>query len=188
MTRLGIVEDYRRYRAEGNATAARVLLCQGFWAICEYRVAHAVTRIRTRALRSLLTKCCVLSQKLIQIVTGIHLPRTCHIGRSLYIPHAGPVFVSEAACIGDSCTLHPGVVIGAAGRGDRRGSPRIGDRVFLGVHAVVLGGIRVGSDSAIGAGAVVTHDIPPESVVVGNPARCISSNGSRGLITKATAS
>lgn len=182
MKLFGIVDDYRRYRAEGNSSLARVLLCQGFWAICEYRIAHAAFCLPNFMARNVLTKLCVLTQKVIQVVTGIQLPRTCRVGPALYIPHFGPVFIGEDVTIGSHCTIHPGTVIGSAGRGERRGCPALGDRVFVGVNAVLLGRITVGSDAAVGAGAVVTADVPPRSVVVGNPARVISTVGSRGLI------
>lgn len=183
MKLLGILADYRRYRAEGNTSFARVILSQGFWAVCEYRVGHAVTRLRSPLLRRPLSKLFALTQKVIQIVTGIHLPHTCRIGRSLYIPHFGPVIVGDEVAIGDYCTIHPGTVIGSAGRNERRGCPELGNRVFVGANAVLIGKITVGSGAAVGAGAVVTSDVAPHSVVVGNPARLISTNGSRDLIS-----
>lgn len=183
MKLFGIVADYRRYRAEGNDSLPRILLSQGFWAICEYRLGHAATRLRNPVLRKPLTKFFVLTQKAIQVMTSIHLPHTCRIGRSLYIPHFGPVIVGDEVTVGDYCTIHPGTVIGSAGRGKRRGCPELGNRVYVGVNAILIGKITVGSGAAIGAGAVVTADVAPHSVVVGNPARSISTAGSRGLIS-----
>jgi serine O-acetyltransferase len=183
MKPLELKHDFHRYREVGSGRLGSILLAQGFWAICEYRVAHAAMQVRSPILRGILSKCCVVTGKIIQLATGIHIPRTCRIGKGLYIPHSGPIFIASTATLGDFCTIHPGVVIGSAGRGDRRGSPSLGDRVYLGVNAVVLGRVIVGSDSAIGAGAVVTKDVPAHSVMVGNPARCISTAGSQGLIT-----
>ena len=49
----------------------------------------------------------------------------------------------------------------------------IGDNVWLGGGAIVLAGVTIGADSVVGAGAVVTRDVPPGVVVVGNPARVL---------------
>jgi serine acetyltransferase len=68
--------------------------------------------------------------------------------------------------------------LGGTGVWDRRSLIRpttIRDRCFIGVNAVVLCGVTVGPDSIVGAGAVVCHDVPPRTVVAGNPARVICS-------------
>jgi len=51
----------------------------------------------------------------------------------------------------------------------------IGRRVYIGADAIVLPGVTIGDDAVVGAGSVVTHDVPPGAVVAGNPARRISS-------------
>lgn len=178
----GIRNDYNRYRSEGCKPASKILLCQGFWALCEYRIGNAATRIRHPLVRSICGKVFVLTQKIMHILTGIHIPRTCSLGRSIYIPHSGPIFIGEAVTIGDGCTIHPGAVIGSAGRGSRRGCPTLGECVFVGVNAIIIGQVTIGDHSAIGAGAVVTKDVKAGSVMVGNPARCISLAGSWDLI------
>jgi serine O-acetyltransferase len=63
--------------------------------------------------------------------------------------------------------------IGAKGVGDDLGVPTIGDHVYVGANAVVIGTIHVGDGAVIGAGSVVLRDVPPGSVVAGNPARII---------------
>jgi serine O-acetyltransferase len=92
--------------------------------------------------------------------------------------------VSSGAVIGRFCTLTQGVTIGhrGGGGGQRRGVPRIGDRVYLGPGSAVIGPITVGDDALIGVGAVVTRSVPARGVVVGNPARLISTAGSFDLI------
>ena len=56
--------------------------------------------------------------------------------------------------------------------------------VYIGPGAKVIGGIRIGNNVAIGANAVVTHDVPDNAVVGGVPARILSYNGSSGLINR----
>jgi serine O-acetyltransferase len=76
------------------------------------------------------------------------------------------------------------VTLGQSNRGERRGSPVIGDNVFIGAGAKIFGMIKVGNNAAIGANCVVTKDVPENGVVVGVPGRIISMNGSRGYINR----
>jgi serine O-acetyltransferase len=93
----------------------------------------------------------------------------------LMIRHGnGTVIVAES--IGEDCEVYQQVTVGA-GRG---GFPVIGDRVDLCAGALVFGGIRIGNDVIIGAGAVVTKNVPDQAVMVGNPARQVgTTNGLR---------
>ena len=117
-----------------------------------------------------------------EVFTQISLPASAEIGSGLLIPHYGPVVINHAAKIGSNSFVHHGVTIGAAGTGERRGSPVIGNRVFIGANAIVVGPIEVGDDAVIGAGAVVNKSIPARAVVVGNPFRIVSYKGSFDLI------
>lgn len=82
--------------------------------------------------------------------------------RTLLMAH---VHIGHDAIVGDDCELAPGVVIG--------GSAEIGSGVKIGLNACVLPFITVGAGARVGAGAVVTRDVPPYTVVVGNPAHPI---------------
>lgn len=113
---------------------------------------------------------------------GIDIHPMTHIGPGLYIGHFGGIIVSPSAVLGRDCNLSPGVVIGIASRGKRKGTPALGDRVYIGPGAKLNGGIRVGDDVAIGANCVVTQDVPDHAVVVGVPGRIISFNGSSEYI------
>lgn len=170
--------DYRRYRAMGAQPLVIIFMTQGFWASTVYRLSYAGRRIRVPGLRHLAIVLGLLAGKWIEIVAGISLPATCQIGPGLYIGHFGPVIVSPSARLGSNCNLSQGVTIGLAGRGEKRGAPQIGDRAYIGTNAVVLGAITIGSDAALGAGAIVTKDVPPRGVAVGNPARVVSTGGS----------
>jgi serine O-acetyltransferase len=68
------------------------------------------------------------------------------------------------------------------GRGENRGSPKLGDRVFVGPGACLFGSITIGNDVAIGANAVVTKDLPDNAVAVGVPAKIVSYKGSQDFI------
>ena len=73
--------------------------------------------------------------------------------------------------IGDNVNLHKGCTIGSIMAGKRAGSPKIGNCVFVGINAAVVGGITIGDDVMIAPNAFVNFDVPPHSVVVGNPGK-----------------
>jgi len=134
---------------------------------------------------------CIIIHKFCEIITGISLPPQCEIGEGLHISHFGGIIVNSRSKIGDYCNLHQGVTIGSSGRGDNENSPILGDRVYIGANAVLIGDITIGDDVVIGAGAIVVNSIPARAVVVGNPAKIVSYIGSfqyvryRGMDTDA---
>lgn len=84
---------------------------------------------------------------------------------SLIMPHPYGIVIHSKAELGDGLVIMQQVTIGARNVDDR--APVVEDNVFIGAGAKVLGGIRIGRHCTIGANAVVTHDIPPASTVVG---------------------
>ena len=73
---------------------------------------------------------------------------------------------------------------GTPGPGARAGAPVIGNNVFIGAGAKIIGRIQVGDGAAIGANAVVTRDVPAGAAVGGVPARVISNEGSTGYVNR----
>jgi len=170
--------DYRRYRATDESWAGTLFLSQGFAASTVYRIAHAVTKMRPGIIQTILRVFMALAQKLIEVLTGICLPRHCEIGEGLYIGHYGTIIFPRYGQLGRNCNVGQTVTMGVGGIGDHRGCPSIGDRVFIGPHSVIVGKITIGDDAMIGAGAVITRSVPARAVVLGNPARVISFHGS----------
>lgn len=121
----------------------------------------------------------ILHRKKIKLGMDI---QTFNIGKGFYIGHWGQIFVSSEAVIGNNCNISQGVTIGVSNRGNNKGAPTIGDRVYIGPGVKIFGNIKIGNDVSIGANDVVTKDIPDNSVAVGIPARVISSDGSQGYI------
>lgn len=113
---------------------------------------------------------------------GVFIKFTTKIGGGLYLPHALNIVVNHRCQIGSNCNLSQSVTLGAANRGDRAGSPTIGDKVYIAPGAVIFGAINIGDHAAIGANCVVTKDVPTNGVVVGVPGKIISMNGSAGYI------
>jgi len=113
---------------------------------------------------------------------GISIPPETVIGSGFYIGHFGGIVVSPKSKIGKNCNISQGVTIGQTNRGSRKGFPIIGNNVYIGPGAKIIGGVTIGNDVAVGANCVVTKDVPDNAVVVGVPGRVISYDGSRGYI------
>jgi serine O-acetyltransferase len=92
--------------------------------------------------------------------------------------------VNREVVIGNNCNLSHGVTLGQLNRGEKAGCPVIGNNVYIGPGAVVIGRIRVGDHAAIGANAVVIGDVAERTTVGGVPARAISNSGSEGYVNR----
>ena len=117
-----------------------------------------------------------------QFKYGISIPHETLIGDGLYIGHFGGIVVNSKSKIGKNFNISQGVTLGMANRGKNKGYPEIGDNVYIGPGAKVIGGIKIGNNVAVGANCVVTKDVPDNAVVVGVPGKVISYNGSGGYI------
>jgi len=173
-----IGDDYRRYfhavsTMHADARARLIALLQyGFIATCIYRYGRWIRGIRPRTL-SLPLKLIyhVLNIGVAHCLFGIRISPDSDIGPGLYIGHFGGIVVHGN--LGAQCSLGQGVTIGAKGAGRSNGFPVIGDRVYLGAGAMVIGNIHVGNDVVVGANTVVVQDVPAGYRVVSAPARLL---------------
>lgn len=125
-----------------------------------FRIGAAADRLSIRGVPSLM-------QRRILVKYGMEIAPSTQVGGGLYVPH--PVgCVLHARSIGSNVSVIGNATFGT--RSDARW-PEIGDGVFVGVGARVLGGITVGAGASIGANAVVLTDVPAGAVAVGVPAR-----------------
>jgi acetyltransferase-like isoleucine patch superfamily enzyme len=114
---------------------------------------------------------------------GVHLEcwknATIRIGTGTYINRNTEIVASQAVTIGANCMIARDVLIMDTDQHPVRGQAliskpvEIGDRVWLGSRSIILKGVSIGHDSIVGAGAIVTKSVPPDSVVVGPAARVI---------------
>ena len=114
---------------------------------------------------------------------GISIPFNTKIGAGFYIGHFSGIIVSPDCIIGKNCNISQGVTLGQTNRGDKKGSPVIGNNVYIGPGAKLIGRIYIGDNVAIGANSVVTKDVESNAVVAGAPARILSMEGANGYIT-----
>jgi serine O-acetyltransferase len=112
--------------------------------------------------------------ELTRILTGVEIHPGAILGPGLFIDHATGVVIGETAEVGEDVTLFHGVTLGGSGRETGKRHPTVGDRVVIGAGAKILGAIKIGDDSRIGANSVVVKEVPASAVVVGVPGQIVS--------------
>lgn len=110
-----------------------------------------------------------------QIKYGFQISAKTEIDGGLYLGHWGAIVVNPNAKIGKNCNLAQGVTIGQTNRGERKGVPEIGDNVWIGANAVIVGGITIGNNVLVAPNAYVNEDVEDNSIVIGNPMKVIKS-------------
>ncbi len=118
-----------------------------------------------------------------QIKYGFQIYPETQIGPGLYLGHWGALVINPKVQIGKNCNIAQGVTIGQQNRGKNLGAPVIGNEVWIGPNAVIVGQIKIGDNVLIAPNAYVNTDIPSNSVVVGNPATFTENqNATQGYI------
>jgi serine O-acetyltransferase len=165
-------EDIARYRARGHS-GKQLWLDPAVWAIASYRLSHwlyvgrpsVLVRVPLKVLSFLAVKFCVVFMEM-------DIDPQAVIGGGLYIAHIGGVHINPGAVIGRNCDLAHRVTIGASAMG-RGGIPVLGDDVYIGTGAVLVGKIKVGDGAKIAANTLVMSNVPAGATVMGVPGRII---------------
>lgn len=100
---------------------------------------------------------------------GLEISPSTLVGGGLYIGHAYNITINPNTKIGWNCNLHKGIVIGQTNRGGKKGAPTIGNNVWIGINAAIVGNVIIGDDVLIAPNSYVNCDIPSHSIVFGNP-------------------
>jgi serine O-acetyltransferase len=158
--------------ATGVATPELLAGWPGLHAVLAHRVAHALLRARVPVVPRALA---YVSRS----VTGIEIHPAARVGAALFIDHGMGVVIGETAELGDNVTVYQGVTLGGTGFATGKRHPTVQDNVTIGSGAKLLGPITIGHGAKIGANAVVIHDVPPNSTVVGNPGHPVRVEGRR---------
>ena len=143
-----------------------VFLYPSFKVMLHYRVAHKLYKNGHYFWARL------ISQRAVR-KTGIEIHPGAEIGENFFIDHGNGVIIGETAVVGNNVTLYQGVTLGGTGKEHGKRHPTIGDNVMISAGAKIIGSFKVGENSKIGAGSVVTRSIPANCVAVGNPCRVI---------------
>lgn len=156
---------YKKDPAADNIV--EVLLCYpGLHALILHRVAH---KLRYWGIPVIPRMISYISR----ILTGIEIHPGARIGRRFFIDHGMGVVIGETTFIGDDVLIYQGVTLGGTGKEHGKRHPTLEDNVIVGAGAKVLGNLRIGKNSRIGAGSVVVDDVPENSTVVGIPGRVV---------------
>jgi len=152
------------------------LLEPGFVSLALYRYGRWVLGIRNPALRWFMSKFYGLGKHLILNVTRVCIPPQVQIGEDFHIIHPGFQMIHPDVVIGDRCGIMHNVTLGT---NMGPGVPRIGDDVFIGCNTSILGAVKIGDRSRIGANTLVTTNVPPDSIAIGSPAKIYPQLGMR---------
>ena len=163
-------EDLRAAAQHDPAARTRlelVLAYPGLHAVWLHRLAHRWWQ------RPPLRLAARLLSHLNRALTGVEIHPAAKIGRRLFIDHGMGVVIGQTSEVGDDVMLYHGVTLGGQSRSKGKRHPTVEDGVTIGTGARVLGSVRIGARSQIGANAVVVKDVPADVVVVGVPGRVL---------------
>ena len=141
-----------------------ILMYPSFKAVLIYRLSHKLYLKKHFLLARFL--CEKAKRK-----TGIEIHPGAKIGKGLFIDHGSGVVIGETAIVGDDVTLFHGATLGGTGKEKGKRHPTVGNNVFIGSGAKILGNIRIGDNVKIGANAVVLKNVEDNCTVVGIPAK-----------------
>ena len=144
-----------------------VIFCYpGFHAVLFYRLSHWFWVKKLYLLARIISH-------IGRFLTGIEIHPGAIIGRKFFIDHGMGVVIGETSEIGYNVTIYHGVTLGGTTWKKIKRHPTIGNNVVIGVGAKVLGPVKIGDNSKIGANSVVVNEIPPNSIVVGIPGKVV---------------
>ncbi|MFA6458697.1 MAG: serine O-acetyltransferase EpsC [Patescibacteria group bacterium] len=149
----------------GGVRPLEILLYPGMWALVFHRIAHPLFELGVPFFPRLISQ-------IGRFITGIEIHPGARIGKRFFIDHGYGVVIGETAEVGDDVMIYHDVTLGAIGwwqkNLQKKRHPTIGDRVVIGAGAKILGPVKIGSDSKIGALAVVINDVPKKTIVAGS--------------------
>lgn len=152
-----------------RSVAEVVLFYPGLHAVWMHRAAHWLWRRQRRLLARGVSH-------VSRALTGIEIHPGAQIGPGFFIDHGMGTVIGETAEIGEDVTLYHNVTLGGVSWEKIKRHPTLEDHVVVGAGAQILGPIRIGAHSRVGANSVVVKDVPPNSVVSGVPGRVRGRN------------
>lgn len=144
---------------------------KGALIVVAYRIARAARGDRSRSPRLWALPIGIVYRIIFEWILGVEIPWGTTIGRRLRVYHGVGIVINDHAVLGDDVSIRQGTTIGNAQDGGA--CPRVGDRVELGASCILIGGITIGDDARVGAGAVVTKDVPAGATAIGMAARVV---------------
>jgi len=160
--------------AAGYRIHGRKLRNPAGWAVMTYRfgVWSKGQSAPLRAASDALYSCLSLA---VELTTGIAIDRDAEIDQDLHLVHSGNIKIDAGVRIGRKVGIMHNVTIAAAD--GRPGLPVIGDNVYIGTGATILGPVVIGKGARVASNSLVLDDVPPETTAVGVPARVLRYTG-----------
>ncbi len=173
---------FKRIIEDVNAVRDRDPAARSFWEVFFLYPGVKAIRMHRRAhfyyKHGLMFLARWVSQRAVR-KTGIEIHPGATIGRRLVIDHGTGIVIGETTEIGDDVLIYQGVTLGGTGKDTGKRHPTIGNNVMISAGAKVLGPFKIGDNSRVAAGAVVLEEVPPNSTVVGIPARVVRQDGKK---------
>jgi serine O-acetyltransferase len=164
--------DIARYKAKGNH-GKDLWLNPMVWALAVYRLRNwALVARPSWPILIPITAFCFVTNKFFEIFMATAISAGASIGEGIYMGHVGGVIISQHAMIGKNCDISQRVTIGVSAMG-REGAPVIGDDVYVGTGATLVGKIIIGSGAKIAANTLVIDNVPDGATVMGVPGRVL---------------
>ncbi len=164
--------DLERYRQKGNSSRD-IWLNPAVWAIAWYRLGNwLLVSPPPLLVRLPLKVISLIGNKFCEIFMEMCIDPGAQIGAGLFIAHIGGVHINPEATLGRNCDIAHRVTIGTSAMG-RKGAPTLGDNVYVGTGAAIIGKIRIASGAKIAANTLVMSNIPEGATVMGVPGRIV---------------
>ena len=153
----------------------------GFHAILGYRISHILWNFKLKFLARFISN-------IFRIITAIEIHPSVIIGKGFFIDHGAGLVIGETAELGDNITMYQQVTLGgispsvhSKSQKNVKRHPTLSDGVIVGSGAQILGPIKIGLNSRIGANAVVLKDVPPNQTFIGIPARKVRNTKEKNI-------
>lgn len=167
---MGMIKDIQTLKKKDPAARHAldiILTHNGLHAVWNYRIAHFMWKIKLKMFARMISN-------FGRFTTGVDIHPGAQIGERFIIDHGTGIVIGETAVIGKNVLMYHGVTLGGTGNdSSHKRHPSICDNVMIAAGAKILGNIRVGFGSRVGANSVVLKDVPPYATAVGMPARII---------------
>lgn len=164
------IRAYKKYDPATKSHLEILFLYPGVKAIFFHRIAHALYLAGLPFFPRAIAE-------FSRFLTGIEIHPAAKIGKNLIIDHGMGVVIGETAEIGDHCLIYHGVTLGGVDLNPIKRHPTLGNHVVIGAGAKILGNIKIGDHSRVGANSVVIKEVAPHTTVTGIPAKVVNHTG-----------
>ncbi len=138
-----------------------------------HRLTHLIWKLKIPLLPRIISQ-------LTRFLTGVEIHPGARIGKGFFIDHGMGVVIGETTEIGANCVLFHNVTLGGTGKHQKKRHPTLGNNVFVGTGATLLGPLNVGNNVRIGANTfIIMKDVPDNCTVVGSPGKIAILDGKR---------